>query len=424
MSSETPSSAGGAASSQSLLPTSYAKPFVMRNGRTYLSDPSLSYPLPVDLTELHRQSLRTLILFQLFGGPVCSPALANKAPTRVLEVGCGSSFWSTMCNEYYSRQGHRDISFSGMDIAPVGLAASSAAGKSRSSYMSSSSRGTSASVDGKPAASKSEGHMNWRFVQHDMRRMPWPFAKEEFDLIMVKDLSLAMRTDMYQLVIDECIRLLLPGGTLELWDSDHTIRMLRPHVPESSPTSAGDEDSHDAAISAGAYIITPNTPLSAPLNNYLVEYNAWLVKALEAKSLPYAPCTVVGAMFLQEAEALVGAESLRLAVPLSELKWEREGVGGVVTKDGKIYVETKGKGRDAHPNRKTITAAQSALRRTALLTVVQMIQSLEPILREVSGKSQDEWDGWSGKMVNELMKENGTAWGECLEVGAWWAQKR
>ncbi|EFX00467.1 sam-binding motif containing protein [Grosmannia clavigera kw1407] len=384
MSSETPSSAGGVASSQSLLPTSYAKPFVMRNGRTYLSNPSLSYPLPVDLAELHRQSLRTLVLFQLFGGPVCSPALANKPPTRVLEVGCGSGFWSTMCNEYYSRQGHRGISFSGMDIAPVGLGASSAAGKSRSSYMSSSSRGTSGSADGKPAPSKSEDHMNWRFVQHDMRRMPWPFPNEEFDFIMVKDLSLAMRIDMYQLVIDECIRLLQPGGTLELWDSDHTIRMLRPHVPETSPTPSGEEDSHDAAISAGAYIMTPHTPLSAPLNNYL----------------------------------------LRLAVPLSELKWEREGVGGVVTKDGKIYVETKGKARDAHPNRKTITAAQSALRRTALLTVVQMIQSLEPILREVSGKSQDEWDGWSGKMVNELMKENGTAWGECLEIGAWWAQKR
>ncbi|KIH92000.1 hypothetical protein SPBR_03357 [Sporothrix brasiliensis 5110] len=112
------------------------------------------------------------------------------------------------------------------------------------------------------------------------------------------------------------------------------------------------------------------------------------------------------------------------------MRWEREGVGGVVTKDGKPYIETKnvpkakGRSRDLEPGIKTITPAQTALRRTALLTVVQLIQSLEPILREVSGKSQDEWDGWSGKMVNDLMRENGTFWGECLEVGAWWAQKR
>jgi hypothetical protein len=64
------------------------------------------------------------------------------------------------------------------------------------------------------------------------------------------------------------------------------------------------------------------------------------------------------------------------------------------------------------------------LRRTALLTVVQQIQALEPVLREVSGKSQDEWDTWLGKMMNDLVRENGTSWGECLEVGAWWAKKR
>lgn len=429
-SSEVLSSTGDAASSQSLLSTSYqAKPFVLRNGRTYLSDPSLSYPFPVDLAELHRQSLRTLLLLQLFGGPVCSPAVANKPPTRVLELGCGTGFWSSMCHEHYAREGHRDIAFFGMDIAPIGQA-SSAGGKSRSSYASSTSHGTTSSADDKSAYgsssnsnSNNKNNMNWTFVQHDLRRVPWPFADEDFDLIMVKDMSLAIRTDLYQMVIDECIRVLLPGGTLEMWDSDHILRMLRPHVPETSSMTAGVED-YEAALSAGAYVITPNTPLSAPLNTYLAEYNAWLSKALEVRALQSVPCTIAGAMFLQEAEDLTGMGGLRLAIPLSELKWEREGVGGVVSKDGKVYVETKGKGRDADPSRKSITQAQSALRRTALLTVVQMIQNLEPILREVSGKSQDEWDGWSGKMMHELMKENGTSWGECLEIGAWWAHKK
>ncbi len=425
LSSEPPSSAGGGgSSSQSLLSTasSHGRPFMMRNGRTYLADQTSSYPLPVDLAEQHRQSLRSLLMFQLFGGPVCSPAFADRPPTRVLEVGCGAAFWSIMCNQYYTGQGHRGISFSGMDIAPFGLGANAAANSRR--------RGSSAASHPSHGSDRNTT-MNWRFVQHDMRRLPWPFADEEFDLIMVKDMSLTTRFDTFQLVIDECIRLLRPGGTIEVWDADHTVRLLRPHVP-TMPTSlsADEEDTYNSAVGAGAYVLTPKTPLSAPLNTYIVEYNTWLTKALESRMLPPAPCALLGPVFLQEAESLTNASSRRLAVPLSEMRWEREGVGGIVTKDGKSYIETKGradakgKSRDAEHGKKSITPAQSALRRTALLTVVQMIQNLEPILREVSGKNQDEWDGWSGKMMNDLLKLNGTFWGECLEVGAWWAQKR
>ncbi|KAL1910551.1 hypothetical protein Sste5344_003447 [Sporothrix stenoceras] len=91
--------------------------------------------------------------------------------------------------------------------------------------------------------------MNWRFAQHDVRRMPWPFEAEEFDLIMIKDVSLAMRSDTYQLVFDECIRLLQPGGTLEVWDSDHAIRLLRPHLPSApAALSAEEEDDYEITL--------------------------------------------------------------------------------------------------------------------------------------------------------------------------------
>jgi SAM-dependent methyltransferase len=388
-----------------------AWPFVVRNGRTYLSDTTLSYPLPVDLNELNRQSIRTLLLFQLFGGPICSPAFANKPPQRVLEVGCGTGFWSMMCHRYYSRHG-APISFTGIDLARIGSSPSAGAVSPPST-----------AGDGRP-----DKDMKWRLVQHDMRHLPWPFADDEFDLVMVKDMSLATQTGMQQDMMDEYLRVLRPGGTLEIWESDHTLRMLRPHTPEHNPAhcSTDDEEDHEAAASLGAYLMTANTPLSAPLNNFLVEYNGWIARALELRYLSSVPCTLIGPMLVQEAEVLQGVGSRRLAVPLSEIKWEREGVGGVITKDGKSYVETgKGKkGSDPEPSRKMLTAGQLALRKTALLTVVQMIQNLEPLLREVSGKSQDEWDGWTGKMMNDLMKENGTSWGECLEVGAWWARKR
>ncbi len=407
MSSDPPTSAEGG----TYLATSppQQRPFVVRSGRSYLSDPFLPYPLPVDLAELHRQTLRTLLLFQLFTGPVCSPAFAGKPPARVLEVGCGSGFWSMMCHQYYSQRGHSGISFTGLDVAPISSGASSG---NLTPLFGSSSR-------------RPDRDMRWQFVQHDMRRIPWPFAPDEFDLVMVKDISLATPTALQQSLMEEYIRILRPGGTLEIWESDHTIRMLRPHVPEPSSSGlADDEEEHESAERLGAYLMTANTPLSAPSNSYIVEYNAWLAKALEARSLSPVPCTLIGPMLLQESDILTGIGSRRLAVPLSEVRWEREGVGGVITKDGKTYSETRAKSRETEQSRRTQTAGQLALRKTALQTVVQQIQSLEPLLKEVSKKSQDEWDGWSGKMMNDLMIENGTSLGECLEVGAWWARKK
>ncbi|KAI4217139.1 MAG: hypothetical protein LQ351_000448 [Letrouitia transgressa] len=55
--------------SKSTISNQLENPFEFRRGRRFLKDPSLSYPLPVDLTELHRQSISTLTLIQVFGYP-------------------------------------------------------------------------------------------------------------------------------------------------------------------------------------------------------------------------------------------------------------------------------------------------------------------------------------------------------------------
>ncbi|KAK3899682.1 hypothetical protein C8A05DRAFT_17914 [Staphylotrichum tortipilum] len=423
------------------------RPFVVRNGRTYLADPTLPYPLPVDLEELHRQSLKTMLLMQLFGGPICAPGFADKPPLRVLEVGCGTGFWSMMCYKHYEARGQAaGMSFTGIDI--VSLPPNSAS-------ASSSPSSGDLSADTRP-----DKDMSWRFVQHDLRKLPLPFPAGSFDFVMVKDMTLVVSLAMQQSLIEEYVRILSPGGAVEIWETDHVVRMLRPHVPDCATTSGGPTDDENTISPSttipppvttttqqpdddkqtalgGAYIMTGNTPLSTPLNNFLVDYNHWALRALESRSLCAMPCTAVGPLLVQEAEDLTGLGSRRLAVPLSEIRWEREGVGGVVTKDGKSYIETKtqktagGKGMPPPPavkegggGGKGLEPAAAALRRTALLTVVQQIQSLEPMLREVAGKSQDEWDTWLGKMMNDLVRENGTNWGECLEVGAWWARRR
>ncbi|ODA79035.1 hypothetical protein RJ55_04626 [Drechmeria coniospora] len=379
-----------------------ARPFVLRNGRAYLGDGGVQYPLPFDLAELHRQSLRTLLLIQLFGAPVCSPTFTKRPPQRVLEIGCGSAFWSVMCHRYFRGRGHTGISFTGLDLAPLSAASNAAS-------------------DG--SAARPDKDMRWTFVHHDLRQFPWPLPSGEYDLVMVKDMSLATTNGQSQRFVDEYIRLLRPGGTLEVWESDHLIRMLRPHVP--GPAQACEADEQEAARRLGAYVMSANTPLSTPLNPYLAEYNGWLGRALEARDLSAVPCTLVGPALLQEAEALVDVRSRRLAVPLSDVRWERRGGEAATDRNGKHGKRemTAAKGK-AEAEQRMLSVGQQAVRSTALLTVVQQVQALEPLLREVSGKSQDEWDVWLGKMMADLVSDGGASWGECLEVGAWWARKR
>lgn len=335
------------------------------------------------------------------------------------------------CYRYYEARGqHSNMSFTGLDIVPL-------APPTGGPGVSDSAESAPSALPG-ASAIRPDKDMNWTFVQHDLRKLPLPFPEGSFDFVMVKDMGLATSTVMQQGLVDEYIRVLVPGGTLEIWETDHTLRMLRPHVPEPSAGSGGAEGEAEAGgeaengndeqniIEMGAYLMTANTPLSQPLNNFLLEYNGWISRALEARGVFCMPCTVIGPLLIQEAEVLTGVESTRLAIPLSEVRWEREGVGGVVTKDGKSYIDTKVRrlGKDGAPVGKALGPVATAVRRTALTVVVQQIQSMEHVLREVSGKSQDEWDAWMGKMMNDLVRENGPSWGECLEVGAWWAKKR
>jgi len=337
-----------------------------------------------------------MLLCQVFNGPVCSPYFQTKPPKRVLEVGCGTGFWSVMCHRHFLQRGFSSISFTGIDIAPLA------------------------------PRMDTDDDMNWKFVQHDLRRGSLPFRNEEFNLIMVKDMSMVTpTTGMQQTLMDEYLRILKPGGSLEIWDGDHSLRMLLPHAPPSAKEDDDEsEDEEQVYTNAmGTYSLTTQTPLAAPQNPFLNDYNGWVSKALEKRSLSPMPCTTMRPMLHQESELLTDIDSRRLAIPLGEVRWEREGVGGAVTQGTNGHaISSKGKQKEV--NGRNLTPGQAALRRTALMTVVQMIESLEPMLREVSGKGQDEWDRWQGNMMNDLLKQNGTAWGECLEVGAWWARKK
>ena len=375
-----------------------AAPFAYRHGRRYLRDPSIAYPLPVDLAELHRQNLRTLLLMHVFGTPFCAPFFQNRPPKKVLEIACGSALWSSCTHDFFSRAGHPDVSFTGLDIAPL-------------------------------APDLRMQGVDWRFVQHDLRKLPFPFEDDEFDFIFVKDTVFcagAAGVGVELNPLTELVRYLAPGGVIEVSESDLLFRCLLP----APPTGVGvcQEDVKQAERT-GTYLIGAGTPFTKAQNRYLQDYNVWAEKAIDKIESTAAPCALMGLTFSSEPEVYGSVGSRRIAIPLGELRWEREGIGGALPNLKKKNSRGKGSSQKVcssqQPNATCgpLTPDQLALRRTALLTVLGLIEGLEPMLMKESGKKQDEWDRWWAALNTDLLERNGLLNGECLEVGAWWARK-
>lgn len=357
-------------SSSASLATDYATfPLTTRNGRSFLRDPDSHYPFPCDLTEIHRQSLRTLSLINVWGGPVCAPYFNDNPPKHVLDVGCGSGLWSQACHEYFAKRGHPDVSFTGLDIIQI-------------------------------APDLTKQGVNWQFKRHDLRKGRLPFPDASFDLIFIKDAGIcSCGTDpLAHEPLVEYIRVLKPGGVIEVWDSDLAFRTLLPNPPNAPGLS---KEEHQQANVTATYPISSATPFTDAQNRYLRDYNTWLEKAFEPHKINAIPCSAISLAFSAEAEIFQSMGSRRVAIPLGEVKWEAKQHGGM-----------------------PLTQDQLALRQTTLLTTIQMIESMETMLMEASGKGKAEWDRWWTNMTADLMQHGGVSSGECLETGAWWAQKR
>lgn len=99
-------------------------------------------------------------------------------------------------------------------------------------------------------------------------------------------------------------------------------------------------------------------------------------------------------MLLQETETLSEVENRRVAIPLGELRWEREAASERTLLKRRGSEAGKLAKAGVNLDKSILTDEQAALRHTALLVVIQMIESLEPLLKEVSGKNQEEWQRW------------------------------
>jgi ubiquinone/menaquinone biosynthesis C-methylase UbiE len=324
-----------------------------------------------------------MVLMQIFDAPYCAPYFDDTPPTKVLEVACGSGAWSTACHDYLGND--TAVSFTGLDILPL-------------------------------APDLSKAGLKWQFVQHDLRRQPLPFSDGQFDFVFVKDTGLCTSAASLQAEpLSELLRVLKSGGTLEIWDSDYIIRTLLPNPPIAPGLS---EEQLEQAEETATYTISAATPFAQAQNPYIKDYNAWATKAFERRKLTGVPCAFIGMAFSAETDSFRDYGSRRIAIPLSEVRWEKE----PHVRKGSLGGQESS--RENRPKPRVLTPEQLALRKTALNTIVQMIEGLESMLMEASGKSKDEWDRWWAAMVTDLFHDDGTADGECLEVGAWWGQKK
>lgn len=356
-------------------------PFVSRYGRRYLRDPAVPYPLPVDIVELHRQSLHLLMLMRVQGAPFCSPFFQDARPRKILEVACGSALWSSACHDHFKGEGYPDVSFTGMDIAPL-------------------------------APDLRKQGINWRFLQHDLRKRPWPFPDGNFDMVYIKDMAFCTgNIGLEFFPMEESLRVLKRGGVLEVCETDYLFRCL---LPNPSVTPGSTEDDLEQAEDTATYLISASTGFVKSQNKFFIDCNKWVEKAFDQRTLNAAPCAFVSFDFSNNPDSLHSVGSRRFAIPLGDVRWEREGVGG----------DQAERHPDVRRTTRNLTSDQAALRHTALMTIIQFIESLEPMLKGASGKRQDEWDRWWASLMNDWLEQKGTINGECLEIGVWWARKR
>ncbi|BGP30879.1 hypothetical protein JCM10296v2_002638 [Rhodotorula toruloides] len=174
----------------------------------------------------------------LEGSPAFASASSNPhpAPKRVLDIGCGiTPFWIL---EMANKGGWEETEFVGLDAAP-----------------------SSVTIDLPP-------NIDWRisFIQTSFST-PLPF-RAEFDYVRVAHVNLALQEQDWTTLLDEALRVLKPGGFLEVVEQDYSTWLSRRTPSTPSPSRAAPHPVDDIFTHAfRANFINPR-PLSVLPANF------------------------------------------------------------------------------------------------------------------------------------------------------------
>lgn len=103
------------------------------------------------------------------------------------------------------------------------------------------------------------------------------------------------------------------------------------------------------------------------------------------------PCTNVGPSLLMEPSITIKRQ-IRRALLLDENEWEIP----------------------------SLSPEESAIRHLARSTFTQLVESIEPMLKQEEKIDSEEWDRWYKALMEDFFgRGEGVKRGECLEFGAW-----
>ncbi|CAG8700602.1 1427_t:CDS:2, partial [Funneliformis mosseae] len=166
--------------------------FRVEEGRRFHNDENSKYFLPNDDEELDRLHLQHYIWRYIWKSNYNAPVndLLQKEDSKVLDLGCGAGSWLfELATEFPS------VSFTGLDISPV-----------------------------VPSTIKPR---NINFVGGNVLE-GLPFEDNTFDFVHQRLLVAAIPLDKWQSVVNELVRILKPGGYLELMEIDIEFKPVGP----------------------------------------------------------------------------------------------------------------------------------------------------------------------------------------------------
>jgi SAM-dependent methyltransferase len=338
----------------------------------------LPYFLPADLKELQRQSVLTSITSRIFGAPTCTPIDPLNPPRKILDFCCGDAYWTTLCHEYFCSLGIYHVQFTGIDI-------------------------------GHFAPDWKRYGINWNFVQHDARDFPLPFPDGHFDRVMISNCVFVFQNDIsiFAKVMNEMHRLIAPGGFIEIRDSEYQVRRLVPNakVPEGLTL----EDKL-IAQELGVYFTTDADDYAPCENQYMQDLNNWMFRFMEQTN--NATDSVLQVQKVKELPGFEEIKSKVIAIPFSSpLIWEDP-------------EDLRNDSIDLLHKRKYVSNTdRTALREAALQVIIDFAEALEPHLREVCGKTEEEWDRWWDLMLANASTADCYDTGDCLVIGSWLCRK-